>query len=512
MFRFSYALKRDYPYSWLTPAVAAGTLVAAAVILFINIITQSYDLVATSTNNISGLKAQNPFAQQPLLAYLVQQNNNKASCDAATIPINSEIWTKNYALPYTVTSVWREYGNGTMENQGALVYLDNMLLDCNVTGITILVNGKYSQTPLLSARSRVGLVIKPQATCAIQDDDTPVKSDQKGDQINGMTFFSLQGAYNIIDSDIPNFLLSNATTSPSLFWGRSLLALYYLVTSHAYWEASLNSDWGSNGSSSNTYSAYFQLSRQSNATVGTADEVMSDNFFSVECDTEDNFCQNTTIPALSQGSIGAHGVGTGGSPYPSIWSAINVLGKAMWFTTMTDLGQNNTVIPNMLAYPDLLANLTSNVTNEANAWVALQNSGARYGSVLRLDTDLMTQSFDPSATPVPALGTQASYLSTNYVCQIPKPKSAGTRVIAILTASLVLLQTVWNGFFFAFDWIIFRRRKDPSDAFCEGCIANHAAQSVQAANRNAEVSGEKGIQTWGRKDYTQVNQMEQHSE
>ncbi|KAI0969345.1 hypothetical protein F4678DRAFT_440116 [Xylaria arbuscula] len=384
MYRFSYAPKRDYPYKWLTPLVAAGGLVAIAIVLFVNIITQSYELVAIPTTDI-----------------------------------------------------------------------------------------------------------KTQAACSIEVGtlNTP----------NQKTYFNLEGTYNLIDDNNPHFL-KNTTSSPSLFWGQSLLSLYYLVASHAYFNASRGSSWGD---SANAYSAYINLKRQSTASVGGPDEVLSDDFFDIYCITEDNVCKLTTIPLLSQGS--GTGVGVSGSPYPTIWPAINILGRAMWFTVMTDLGQKNITVPNMLADPNLLANLTSNVTNEANAWLELQNSGVSHGTTTKLDTNLAIHSFDPSVIPAPALGVNISYFSTSYICQMPMLKPAGTRFIAILSSSLILLHTIWNIFWLVFNWIVLDRLQEEANNVVEAHIVGD--MSSGGLEEKADNSWEAGQKA---NNYTQVNQAERH--
>ncbi|KAI1359654.1 hypothetical protein F5Y08DRAFT_332165 [Xylaria arbuscula] len=436
MYRFSYAPQRKYPYKWLTPLVAAGGLVAIVIVLFVNIETQSYELVATPTGNISGSQVESSHSNS-LLKFL--SRDSSMSCGYTALPVNSEIFTKNYTLPYTITRVWQQNTDETSDNQGALSYREHALNDCNITKVAITVNGKYTQSPLLCARSRVGLVIKAQVTCAIVVDKMK----------NVKTYFNLEGTYNWLD-DSPKFLLRNDTSSPSLFWGQSVLELYCFVTAQAYFNASLGESWGY--PSPNTYSGYIELTRHSTASVGDADEVLSDDFFDIYCYTEQNVCIQTTIPTLSQG--GGFGAGEYGSPYPSIWPAVNILGKAMWFTIMTDLGQKNITVPNMLLDRNLVANLTSNMTNEVNAFTDLQESTATRVTPLTLDPNLANKSFDPSVIPAPALGVNSSYFSTTYICQKPALKPLSTRFIAILSSSLIFLHTIWNVFWLVFNWIV----------------------------------------------------------
>ncbi|KAI1313525.1 hypothetical protein F5Y03DRAFT_405113 [Xylaria venustula] len=438
MYRFSYAPKRDYPYKWLTPLV--------------------YELVAIPADDISVLQAKYSDSSS-LLKFLCRNSN--VSCDYTTLPVNSEIFTKNYALPYTIRRVWQQYDNGTIENQDALPYREHALNDCNVTSVGIFINGKYSQSVLLSARSRK----------------------------NPKTHFNIEGTYNLVDDDIPDFL-KNTTSSPSLLWGQSLLQLYYLVTSHAYYNASGSSPWGP---PANLYSGYINLTRQSTASVGGPDEVLSDDFFNVYCTTEYNVCNNTTIPSLSQGA-GA-GAGDYGSPYPTNYLARD-----------KHPGQGNVkniTVPNMLADASLLANLTRNVTNEANAWLELQNSGVRHGSTERLDTSLAIKSFDPSVTVAPALGVNTSYFSTSYICQIPMLKPAGTRFIAILSSSLILLHTIWNIFWFVFNWIVLDRLQEEAN----NVIGVRIAEDTSSGDLDRPWEAGRKV-----KDYTQVNQAERHLE
>ncbi|KAI8627443.1 hypothetical protein F5Y19DRAFT_487029 [Xylariaceae sp. FL1651] len=297
-------------------------------------------------------------------------------------------------------------------------------------------------------------------------------------------------AHNLIDDHIPHFLLSDVTPSPSLFWGQSLLSLYYLVTSHAYFNASLGEPWGKD----KTYSAFINLTQNSTASVGDPGEVPSDEFFHIYCITEANLCQNSTIPLFSQ--RGGTGAGNFESPYPTIWPTVNILGKAMWFTVMMDLGQTNITVPNMLADADLLANLTSNVTNEANAWLELQNSTATCGSTLTLDTRLAYKNFDPSITPAPALGADPSYFSTTYICQKAVLKPLGTRLIAILSSSLILLHTIWNIFWLVFNWIVLGRlREEVSQDIVVYMADNTNSESLELVEQEAN-------------NYTQVNPIE----
>ncbi|KAI1177352.1 hypothetical protein F4777DRAFT_577158 [Nemania sp. FL0916] len=497
--RFSYTITRAYPYRWITPVIIVGGIVAIVVITFINVATTGYDLVATSTTNPNETVARgNADGKADLLAYFMK--SVKPVCAPASIPINSEIYTTNYAIPYTLTSIYRKREDNSKENLGSLVYHNNELQDCDVTQMTIQVLGKYDQSPLLTARSRVGLLLKTYATCAVDIDTSQLQSDVA----SGPTYIDIIGTYNLLDENVPRFLLQNATTKPSLYWGQSLLSVYYLIVSKAYFDGASSFSWGSDG----TYNGLISLTRESKAPQGSAAEVMSDEFFNVQCWTEESYCNGSSIPWLSQGkNVEGHAF----DPYANIWRSVDYFGKAMWFTVMTDLGQNQTTVPNMLTNPDLLANLSRNLTNEVAFWNSLDTSdpgdtNRTKGSTMHIDTSLETTPFDPSAVPQPALGAQPNFLSTTYTCQVPRPKSTATRVFAILIADLVLLQTVWKGFKFLLDFFIVGRG-DPSLKYCEGCLENHvhrnAAPVVRGLSADASDSS-KPYDNWNSANKTTV--------
>ncbi|KAI1121514.1 hypothetical protein F5Y10DRAFT_256213 [Nemania abortiva] len=466
--RFSYSLSRKYPsnYNWITPLAFLGAIAAITFVTIINVATIGFDSVAISTTNPNKTMTDgNPFGHTGLLSLLAR--GLKTTCTSTTLPLSSQFYSTNYAIQYTLTNVWRGGKDGTpKQNLGSLVYL-NQSIDCDVTQVIIRVLGKYTQSPAVTAITRVGLQLETSATCSADIETS--KSDTEGP-----TYFNLVGSWNLLDQP-PHFLLTNKTDKASLWWGQSLLNVYYLITAHAYWEGASNFMWGMNG----TYNAYIGLTRASKATQGSAEEVMSNEFFYVQCYTEANYCGNNSIPILSQGKA----IDGNADPYANIWSSVDILGKAMWFTVMTDLGKNDTAIPNMLAYPDLLANLTANLTNEAIYWKNLSDSGIEKGTTIGTDHFIGNESFDPSTAAQAALGAQPSYLSTNYVCQVPRRKSGGIRALLILMSDILLLASIWKIFKLIADYIA---KPDESDAaYCAGCLRSPVQVSSESVSKTA---------------------------
>lgn len=172
-------------------------------------------------------------------------------------------------------------------------------------------------------------------------------------------------------------------------------------------------------------------------------------------------------------------------PYPSIWKSVDVLGKAMWFSVLTDLGRNQTAVPNMLVEPTLLANLTSNYTSEIQAWPTYNDNIAQ-----RIDPGLAQASFDPNASPLPDLNATQSTLTTNYVCQVPRMKSPGTLFYTVLLADLVYLQNAFTVFAFIVGYLMHRRHPDAN--YCDGCRGVVVQRARHSNDQHNLSTGEVG--------------------
>ena len=204
-------------------------------------------------------------------------------------------------------------------------------------------------------------------------------------------------------------------------------------------------------------------------------------------------------------------------PYPSIWKPVDMLGKAMWFSVLTDLGRNQSAVPNMLLEPTLLVKLTSNYTSEIQAWPTYND-----GITQKLDPGLAQASFDPNATPLPDLNARQSTLTTHYVCQVPQKKSAGTLFYTVLQADLVYLQNAYMLFVFAVGYLLHRRHPDAN--YCDGCrgVVGQRAQhsndqhilstgEVGAALDDQDLSSSSTHNNLERKGYVHLNQNELRS-
>ncbi|KAK8116168.1 hypothetical protein PG984_012670 [Apiospora sp. TS-2023a] len=100
-----------------------------------------------------------------------------------------------------------------------------MLQDCNISRISIDVLGKYTMNQQVRAASLVGLSVDAYATCSVLIDTS--------EPVQRPTYFELSGNYKLIGPDVTAFLSRNKTSAASLWWGESLLYMYWLVTARA---------------------------------------------------------------------------------------------------------------------------------------------------------------------------------------------------------------------------------------------------------------------------------------
>lgn len=148
--------------------------------------------------------------------------------------------------------------------------------------------------------------------------------------------------------------------------------------------------------------------------------------------------------------------------YPKIWIQGDSLAKSTYSTILTDLGQISSKT-NILADANLLQHFTSNFS------LALKH-------VANAIPGPATQDYDTLKATTGPLGTTPSVISTNYICQVPRLKSAGNIFVAVLVADLVFLQAIWK--IFTLSTGFFLLRKKPGVNHCEGCVGHRTGHQT----------------------------------
>ncbi|KAK5146399.1 hypothetical protein LTR32_002020 [Rachicladosporium monterosium] len=304
------------------------------------------------------------------------------------------------------------------------------------------------RTAIQMAYSPFGAVVRTYTTCSIIG-------------VNGTTNFNLTNEYDYVPSDLSfsglytflgtNFLSRNQTSKSSLWWGESLMSMYWAF-SNAKMQIIADNQTSYKQPAIRKGTLYFYPNDDSQTTNMT-----DPSFF--ECDFRFvvdkgqgayDFLMPTTYGEYRQYTSLSNLIAS--EAYPNIWLEADVLAKAAYSTVLTDLGQVSAPT-NILTDPGLLSYFTANFSETrhsiANAYPGPADQ--RYGTM--------------NSGP---LGTTPSVMSAKYLCQMPQRKPAGILFWSIAVADLVFLQALWFLFRFVVDTMFLRRH--PERNYCESCM------------------------------------------
>ncbi|OTA53824.1 hypothetical protein K449DRAFT_389581 [Hypoxylon sp. EC38] len=452
---FSYNITRAYPLKWFTPVVVVGGIVATALISFLNVAATGYELAPTSSSDPNATESNSIwFSRWP--SYLV---GARASCDPTTIQLQSTIYTDKGAFPYTLSNVWRLGDDGNRLHQGSLIYKSSTVQNCNVTLINIQFEGPDRSARQLEAFTMGGTVTA--TTQCYTDEGSPSRR----------TYFELVSTYdplpppNTATSTFPNL---NRTRDASQYWGSSILNVYWATVMQAFFDGNVGGD-------DPFFKGIVDLEQNTTLPGTMEDQVSSVEFLRVrDCFfiplnstgiafLYNRYCNSSSITTLANSQVAFE------RPVPGIWLSVSVLAKAMWFAILGDLGRDDDSMPNMLARPNLLENLSSNLTQA--------NKTLRSEFRFAVDhSDISKQSFDPSQSSNDQLRVNQSILAADYLCQVPRLKSPGNLILSVLVADLVILQAIWKVFTLAVDRFYI---KDSEEArYCIACTPHTVGEGT----------------------------------
>lgn len=135
---------------------------------------------------------------------------------------------------------------------------------------------------------------------------------------------------------------------------------------------------------------------------------------------------------------------------------------ALASTILVDLGNDGP--DNLLTSPTYLQYYSSNFTAIQSAMIDVLSDDSGYWPRYLPSN----QTYDELKDTTGPLGISPSVIYTQYVCQVPKKKTAGSMIVSVFVADVVFLQAVWTLFKFATtSWL---ERRDPDATKCMGCL------------------------------------------
>lgn len=463
---FSYNVTRPYPYRWFTPVAVLGAVTFAALFSLLNFAANGYDLVVqTSTDPNSTMASAAWLGRWP--SYLTDKV--RPTCQPATVPVGSQVFTNQTALTYTLTAVWQPSEGKNSTVFPSMSYFNNVLENCTVTAVEINLEA-LDRTASQFGFSEWGAVVQTYVLCGFY---TP----------SGLVQFNLTQAYDYIPAAMSwshlytflgtNFLDRDKSTRASLWWGESALSNYYVYLTRTMQDIRANST--SNGEPGIRKGTIYITPGNS-----TARDIKSLQFFNIDYRFivdlgYGNFevlspGEQHTVSELDQGRM-----------YPDVWIIADSLAKSAYSTVLTDLGQI-AAEPNLLTNADDLEYFSTNFST-----IQRHKANADPGP----EVDMYYGNAKNGTGP---LGTTPSVISMGYICQVPRLKSTGNLLVSILVADLVLLQAAWRLFKLVTDTYLFRSRPELNQCKAGGAyVEPDKVDGVTSSGFNLELTSSEAL-------------------
>lgn len=217
---FNYGVTRPYPFRWFTPLVLVGILVATVLFSFLNFASNGYDLVVKNSSNPNQTISEGLWFQNwpSFLAGKV-----KPTCESVDIHVNTLLSTNQTALTYTLIGVWQMQGNNR-SIVPLLTYLNNPVDQCVICSVEMDLSA-LDRAANQFAYSEWGASVRVYISCITHGP-------------TGQVDFSLSTTYDYVPSTVSfsntnngflgtDFVNRNNETRASLYWGESLMSMYW---------------------------------------------------------------------------------------------------------------------------------------------------------------------------------------------------------------------------------------------------------------------------------------------
>ncbi|EUC34924.1 hypothetical protein COCCADRAFT_3779 [Bipolaris zeicola 26-R-13] len=394
-----------------------------------------------STNpNVTLAQSMGPIELSP--SYLTSKV--RPICQPSSLPVNTRFFTNQTALMYTLTSVWQEEPQRMISP--SLTYLGNVLENCVVNSIQIDLDSQDRAANQL-AFTEWGASVRTYVTCQISTATGPVflNVTQSYDYVPDTVSFSQ------IEMFLGSGILSrDPMARTSLWWGESLMSTYWTEVTA-----------GMQNETRERSKDYWPTRKGSLYFVPQPDaRIDDDGFFSyfhaqfivATQPGKYEYPKPNSHPTIAE--LDSLRV------YPNIWTPASNLAKAAYAMVLADLGQN-TKEPTMLTDVELLRSFTSNLVSAQKKSVNAKPGPA-------------TQSYDDADTGT--LSVTPSVISAQYLCQVPRMRSPGSLLLAVLVADLIFLQTAWQLYKLICEHLLSRRYPDANS--CHGCLSSPVESQV----------------------------------
>lgn len=442
---FRYNVTRPYPFPWFAPVAMVGGLVFTVLFSVLNYALNGFDMVSVEYPEP---QTGNPDATWYERFAALQTNSMQANCSPVQFPVNSQFFTNQSGLTYTLSAIWNSETGNSKDYQPLLSYYDEPLEDCFVSLLQVDIE-EMDRTGAQVAGAGWGAVARAYVTCSLKHTGggtTNINLTTSYEAV-GPTFSELVGPQQ--------FVATNQHLRASLWWGESLLSARWANLSQT-----LSNTWPAENEIPPRKWLTQSLRNDSILSILDADffnlwyNIYYDQSTTTTAGNITNAVLTSPVPAsgaiagIEDGEVGVYN----GAP---ILSGVDSLGKILYSAVMVDLGQvKQPTASNMLLDAEALQSFSSEVQFVQQAGVSYIPGPA-------------TADYETLRDKTGNLTTTPSVISTIYTCQIPKRKPIGSLILSILIADLVFLQAAWT--FYGFVSGLFVKDKHYPN-YCEGCL------------------------------------------
>ncbi|OBT65435.1 hypothetical protein VE03_06068 [Pseudogymnoascus sp. 23342-1-I1] len=406
---FTYNITRPYPFRWFTPLVVISSILALLLFTTLNLVTAGYVLSTESSQNPNATIAANGLWFRAWPSYF--SSKMQPSCEPVTLPVGSRFFTNHTGLTYTLVSV-TDPSTGAVGGamSPSLSYLNQPLENCEVSLVQIEVSSA-DRTAWQFATTQWGAASRIYITCGIFGP-------------NGFTSLNLTVEYDLLPTSMAGFrqgtfkfLKSDQQNGAALWWGESLLSIYWNEVSYTMQRIR---DEDSNNGDDILRKGSIALSPST-----TQRDITQPEFF----DLNYRFIKDNNYDIVyRQGGDQNMKDWIANKEYPNIWLPADNLGKSLFSVTLSDLGQKTSSILTDTA-------VLQKYTEEFPNLISLPGMNAETGPA--------KASYENLKNSTGPLETSPAIISAKYLCQVPRRRAMGALIMALILANLVLLRASW---------------------------------------------------------------------
>ncbi|KAK2730589.1 hypothetical protein CKAH01_02417 [Colletotrichum kahawae] len=455
MYHFEYPISRPYPFKWFTPVAITGGIILTVVFSLVNLKSNGFDLKPAYTTDVNGTEAaaNARWFNKPPFNW---QGDMDVECQPYLLTVGDSFFTSNHGFRYKVKSIeLPTRDDESPDIRSSIGYKNTTLEGCFMSQMFIkLMKSDPARLPSwwISFKNTV-------AAATLQ---CTVVSDV------GLAEVTMEAEYEGETEPVYDYVMdSNYKTRASVWWGTRLSNAYFIGILSAASQIPGVDVLGE------TYlnRARLTFNRNSSKT-----DIRSEDFFNLGWTFQfDNSYLQTLWMDLPYDT----------TPYNSDFWGSPTLTEALHYSKIMhslfalDLG--NCESPNLLLDEDglryaiidpqdtnrfpgaLLNNFTEAVQLDNGRFTKLPKP-SQAGSEASVPLNESYSVIQPLMGP---LSCNKATIAAQYLCSVPRQKSVGVMLLAIILADLVFLQAAWK----LLQWIAGSRMANIRQTnVCEGCL------------------------------------------